>query len=116
MKRARNKKPGKVVGIRPTGIQILIENLTAQEMSGGSVIVGDDSDVGTPQAYILAIGPGMNPDDNKLGFKVGDRVIVVGKYTPVPKPAGQKRELGIIDYTNIKAVIEEEDESTIATK
>ncbi|NIQ16115.1 MAG: hypothetical protein GTO02_17500, partial [Candidatus Dadabacteria bacterium] len=99
-----SKKVGKIVGVKPTGIQILIEHLTAQEASGSSIVVGENADIGAPQAYVLAIGPGLEEERDKLGFKVGDRVVVQGKYIPLPKPEGQKRELGVIDHVNIKAV------------
>jgi co-chaperonin GroES (HSP10) len=108
MKMKKNKAVSKITHITPSGIQVLIEHLTPQEIVSNKIIVSEKSDVGTPQAYVLAIGPGLEGEKEKLGFKVGDRVIVQGKYIPLPKLEGQTRELGIITYTDIKAVLHED--------
>lgn len=108
MKIRNEKKTGKIIRVSPSGIQVLIEHLTTQETIGSKIIVGETADVGTPQAYVLEIGAGLVDQRDKLGFKEGDRVLVQGKYIPVPKPDGQIRELGIINYTDIKAVLHED--------
>jgi len=103
----KKKSPGEVIQVRPTGIQVLIEHLTSQELVSGGIILMEKTDIGTPQAYVLAIGSGLEDQKDKLGFKVGDRVLVQGKYIPVPKPTGQIRELGIVSFNDIKAVLDE---------
>jgi hypothetical protein len=94
----------KIVGVRPTGSQILVELLTAQEALGTSMIVGDQSEVGSPQAYILSFGPGLKED---VGLKVGDRVLLQGSYVPVPKFDESPRRRGLLEVHNVKAVLEE---------
>jgi co-chaperonin GroES (HSP10) len=91
---------------RPTGNNVLIERLTKQELTGGSTIyVGEGNEnTGIPQAYVLDIGPLVSKE---CGFKVGDRVIMAGNYTPVPKFDGNLRELGIVLPDMIKAVLAE---------
>ena len=82
-----------------------MEHLSPQEVAGGIIQLSETTNVGTPQAYVLAIGPGL--DQSKLGFEVGDRVIVQGSFVPMPKLEGQTRSLGVVEIHNIKAVLEE---------
>lgn len=95
----------KIVGIRPTGSQILIELLTAQEILGTGMIVGEAADVGSPQAYILSFGPSLKSED--AGLKVGDRVLLQGSYVPVPKFDDNARRRGLVEVHGVKAVLEE---------
>lgn len=95
----------KIVGVKPTGSQILIELLTAQEALGTNMIVGDQADVGSPQAYVLDFGPGLKEVD--LSFKKGDRVLLQGSYVPVPKFDASNRRRGLVELHGIKAVLEE---------
>jgi co-chaperonin GroES (HSP10) len=104
-KACKSKTPGKVLGVRPAFSSILVEHLSPQEVMGGVLQLSETADVGTPQAYVLAIGPGL--DQTKLGFEVGDRVIVQGNFVPMPKPEGQTRPLGVVEVHNIKAILEE---------
>lgn len=104
-KQCKNKTPSRIVGVRPAFSSILVEHLSPQEVMGSVLTLSDNSDVGTPQAYVLAIGPGL--DQSKLGFVVGDRVIVQGNFVPMPRPEGQTRPLGVVEIHNIKAVLEE---------
>lgn len=99
--------PGKILNVRAASSQILVEILTPKEASGSFLSLGEDVDMGAPQAYILDIGPALLETAN-LGFKIGDRVVLQGKYVPMPKPEGQKRVLGIIEIASIKAVLDEE--------
>ena len=65
-------------------------------------------DIGMQQSYILAIGPAL--DATKLGFKVGDRVLLQGSYNPVPKLQGDEengREKGLIEAHAIRGVLQE---------
>lgn len=95
----------KVVGVRPTGSQILIELLTAQEVFGTNFIVGDQSEVGSPQAYVVSFGPGLKGVD--VGINAGDRVLLQGSYVPVPKFDDSPRKRGLVELHGIKAVLEE---------
>ena len=100
------KMPGRVLSARPVMSSILVEHISAQDIKGGIIELKEDTDLGeTPQAYIVAIGPSL--DTSKLGFGVGDRVIVQGNFVPVPKIEGVPRRLGIVEVHNIKAVLEE---------
>lgn len=95
----------KVVEIRPMGSQILVELLTSQEVLGTNMIVNDQADVGSPQAYVLEIGPSLPKDWN---LNVGDRILLQGSYVPVPKLESDKRRKGIIEVHSIKAILIEE--------
>ena len=96
----------KIVGVKPTGSQIMIELLTAQEVLGTTMLVNDDqADVGSPQAYVVAFGPGVKVDD--ISFKVGDRVLLQGSYVPIPKFDSNPRRKGLVEMHGIKAVLEE---------
>lgn len=95
----------KIVGVKPTGSQVLIELLTAQEALGTNMIVGDQAEVGSPQAYVLAFGPGLSEVDTAV--KVGDRVLLQGSYVPVPKFDQSPRRRGLVELHGIKAILEE---------
>jgi co-chaperonin GroES (HSP10) len=99
-----------ITGVKPCGATVLVEHLTDNEMLGTHLDLPKKSkSVEVQQSYILAIGPAL--DQSKLGFKVGDRVMVVGSYNPVPKLLGENeeiREKGIVEVYNIRAVLEEQ--------
>lgn len=99
-------KVGTITGVKATGSLILVEMLTADEVTGTHLLISKKTDYGTPQGYILDIGPAV--DSEKLGFKVGDRVLVQGNYVPVPEMPNHTRKMGIVDIYNIKAVLNEE--------
>ena len=96
----------KVTGIEPCGSQILIEVLTAKELIGTTIEIGDTKADGPPQAYIRKLGPLANLQE--WGFAVGDRIIVSGKYTPVPECENSSRALGLVEPHMIKAVLTEQ--------
>jgi hypothetical protein len=98
----------KVVGVKPTGSQILIELLTAQEVFGTSMILGDQSEVGSPQAYIVDFAPALKGID--IGLQIGDRVLLQGSYVPIPKYDEHPRKRGLVEMHGIKAILLEEDE------
>lgn len=106
MSQELNRSVGVVTGIKATGSLILVEMLTADEVTPTQLLISKKTDYGTPQGYILDIGPAV--DSGKLGFQVGDRVLVQGNYVPVPEIPGQSRKMGIVDIYNIKAVLQEE--------
>ena len=97
-----------VVGCMPVGSQVLVEHLTDQEMLNTKLeLVSPERKKGDiQQSYVLSAGPGFKPDD--WGFGVGDRVMVVGTYNPVPVRSANDRELGIVEPHNIRGVLVEE--------
>lgn len=100
----KNAKP--VVDVKPANSSVLIERLNPQEALGTKLTLGDKSDYGAPQAYILAFGPNL-PKECEL--KVGDRVILQGSYVPMPNYDGHYRERGVVEIHNIKAILVEEE-------
>jgi len=95
----------KVVSVKPVGSQILYEELTRKEMLGTKLVLSGEGKKETPQGYIIAVGPAVGKD---WGFAVGDRVIVVGQYVPVPEMDGRNgRKLGLCEPHAIKAVLVE---------
>jgi len=100
----------KVIGCRPVGSQVLVEHLTDNEMLGTTLHLpdGTNQSAEVQQSYVLAVGPGF--EKGNWGFGVGDRVMVVGSYNPVPKFDESTREKGIIEPHNVRAVLEEASE------
>lgn len=95
----------KVKDVHPFGSTILIENLSAKEQMGTDLLIDESANIGqTPQAYILALGPKLDPG---CGLKVGDRIVVQGSFVPMPNVSGNGRVRGTIELHNVKAVIEE---------
>lgn len=96
----------KIVGIKPILSQVLVEHLKAQEVAGvNNLILDDKSDYGFHQAIVLAVGPGVKPDD--VGFKVGDRVMLQGSFVPMPN-YDNGREKSIVEIHSIKGVVVQE--------
>jgi co-chaperonin GroES (HSP10) len=96
-----------VIDVEPVGFQVLFEELTAQELQSSKIYVAGKRSDGPPQGYILKVGPKV--DVEEWGFKVGDRVVLVGNYTPVPGDDGRERALGMVEPHQIKAVLVEND-------
>ncbi len=96
----------KIKGVKPVNNQVLIEMLTKNEVLNTNLYVGDGGvdAVGAPQAYILAIGPGVNKD---LNLKVGDRVLLQGMFVPVPKFDDSPRLKGLVLPDMIKGILVE---------
>ncbi len=91
-------------GARPVGSQILVELLTPQEIIGTSLHINEDAEVGgAPQGYVLKVGPMV---DEKYGLAEGSRVILSGKFTPLPE-IDSKRPWALVEPHTIKAVLEE---------
>jgi len=95
----------KIVGIKATGNQVVVERLNKNETMNTGLYVGESTYDGPPQAYVLDIGPLVSPD---CGFKIGDRVLLSGAYTPAPKFDDSTRERGCLLPDMIKAVLIEE--------
>jgi hypothetical protein len=100
------KKAPKIKEVKPTASQILVELLTAQEALGTDLHVGEASDVGAPQAYILDFGPTLKAEE--YGIKKGDRVLLQGSFVPAPKYGDHTRRRGLLEVHNVKAVLVEE--------
>ena len=94
-----------IKNIVPCGRGVLVEMLTGQEALGTSLVVQDGVQLGAPQGYVLALGPHV--EEREFGIKVGDRVLLQGSFVPLPEYDDSHRPKGIVDPSNIKAVIEE---------
>lgn len=91
--------------VTPSGNYVLFERLNTQELTNTKIYLGEGSDnSGLPQGYVLALGPLVS---EKCGFKVGDRVVISGQYTPIPKYDDNPRERGVLLPDMIKAVLVE---------
>ncbi len=95
----------KIKGVRPFGGTILVEMLTKQEALGTKFHVSEGVEAGAPQAYIVAFGTKFNVEDS--GLAIGDRVMLQGRYVPVPKYDNSHRQRGIVELHEVKAVLEE---------
>lgn len=93
-----------VKGVKPVGAQILVEFLSAQEALGTKLHVSEETKVGAPQGYVLALGPQI---DEKWGISVGDRVICSGNFTPCPEVKND-RMLGLVEPHVVKGVLIED--------
>lgn len=90
----------------PVLSQILIEILTDQEKAGTQIYVGEvtGDPENPPQAYVLKLGPRVSPD---FGIKVGDRVLLNGMGSFVPRYDNNKRKRLLVEPQVIKAVLVE---------
>jgi co-chaperonin GroES (HSP10) len=87
----------------PTGNQILLELLTAQEILGTKIIVNDSKTYKEFQAIVLAEGPLAKCD--QYGFKIGDRVILSGTGVPVPNFNNTGRDRVLMEPNCVKAIL-----------
>jgi len=95
---------GRIIECKPVGFNVLVEMLTPNELLNTKLtLTGSDAKGIAPQAYILAIGPGVPID--QYGFKVGDRVLLQGTYVPVPELDEADRKCGLVEPHNIKATL-----------
>lgn len=94
----------KVTGVKPFGSSILIKRLTAAEIMGTNLYVGN-AQASIPQFRVVDFGPSIKPED--AGLKIGDRLICVGSSTLVPS-LDNENEYSIIEIHNVKAVLSEE--------
>jgi hypothetical protein len=94
--------------VKPVGTQILIELLTPNELLNTSLHLGSDdgkavSIDGAPQAYVLKVGPKVDP---AWGISEGDRVVVSGSHTPLPEAASKNgRMVGCVEPHAVKAIL-----------
>lgn len=92
-----------VSAVKPTGNQILLELLTAQEVLNTKIIVNESKAYKEFQAIILAEGPLAKGE--QYGFKVGDRVILSGNGVPVPNFDNTGRDRILMEPNCVKAVL-----------
>lgn len=85
--------------IRPTGNMVLIKAIRDAELESSPIFVQGQEKM-SRQAYVLALGPQVNPDN---GIKVGDRVLIQGSYVPGPEHFDEMYRLVLPDM--IKAVL-----------
>jgi len=97
----------KVTSCRPAGHQVLIRRLTSAEIAGTKLHLSENVNLGAPQGYIVSVGPMV--DCEKNGYKVGDRVLVTGNFTPVPS-LGDEHEYQLIEPHVIKGILDEVEE------
>ena len=96
----------KITGVAPVGSQVLVEILNKDEVLGTKLHLVDNQDVmDTPQAYILAMGPRVKPEE--WGFDVGNRIMLSGGFVEAPKFNDSERQIGTIEPNSVKAVLEE---------
>ncbi len=93
-----------IKNVRPVGTQILVELLTPNEIMGTNLALAGGGGVsGAPQAYVLDIGPKVDPG---WGIVIGDRVVLSGQFTPLPEAAAKNgRALGVVEPQMIKAIL-----------
>ncbi len=95
-----------IKAVKAAGGRLLVEMLTTQEILGTILTVKNHAGHGqAPQGYIIDVGPTV---PTEYAFEVGQRVILQGKYIPIPSVPGFTRELGIVEASDIKAIIVEE--------
>ena len=97
----------KIVGVKPAGTQVLVERLTNQEQMGVKTIqiLDGAKPEGAPQGYVLDFGSKVEG----WGYKIGDRVVLTGNYTPIPEvPGANGRDLILVEPHQIKAILLEE--------
>jgi hypothetical protein len=96
----------KIKAVHPFGSSVLVEMLKPDEVLNTKLYVGAKADSGSaPQGYVLELGPNLKSEE--IGLRAGNRVILQGTFIPVINFDGNKRERGIVELHNIKAVIEE---------
>lgn len=99
----------KLVGIRPVGSQILVELLTYSEQHPTNGILHANGKFAKDEArhgWVRKIGPTVKESD--WSFREGDRVLISGSGTPVPKFEGcNDREWVLLEPYTLKAVLEE---------
>jgi len=103
---------GHITEVKPAGFNVLVEMLTPQELMNTKFELVEATTAGQPpQAYILAIGPGVKTEE--YGIKVGDRVLLQGSYVPVPDYGDSPRKRGLVQPHDIKAVLAESNLVTV---
>lgn len=97
----------KIVAINPVGSQVLVELLKYEEQHPSTLATtgkfGKDE---ARHGWVRKIGPSVKSED--WCFKVGDRVLINGNGTPVPKFQGNNdREWVLLEPYTLKATLED---------
>ena len=101
----------KVAGVTPVGSQVLVELLTYDEQhpQTSALVTNVNKKFTKDEArhgWVRKIGPSVKEAD--WCFKVGDRVLISGNGTPVPKfQEGNDHEWVLLEPYTIKAILEE---------
>lgn len=101
----------KISSVTPLGSQVLVELLTYDEQhpQEGSLITNTNKKFVKDEArhgWVRKIGPSVKTCD--WSFKVGDRVLINGSGTPVPKFEGSNdHEWVLLEPYTLKAVLQE---------
>lgn len=95
----------KIVNVKPCGSQVLVELMTYEEVHPSTLLTsgkfGKDE---ARHGWVRRLGPSVKTAD--WGFKEGDRVLISGTGTPVPKFSGD-REWVLLEPYALKSVLEE---------
>lgn len=97
--------------ICPVGMGILVSILDTQTVMGTSLHLSHTvKQTGeSPQGRILALGPKLAQSASEYGLEVGQRVVLTGTFTPMPKCSEyENEELAIVDWTAIKSILVEQ--------
>lgn len=95
-----------IVGVKPTGSQVLVEMLTVQEMANTNITISENTDLKVArQGYVRAVGPKFKSDD--WGYDVGDRVLISGNGVMAPSYDKCHRDRFFMEPTAIKSVLSE---------
>lgn len=98
-----------IIGVKPTGSQVLVEMLTEQEMLGTTMtLVGSKQQTKKNEAYqgfVRAVGPSVQLDN--WGFKIGDRVLISGSAVPCPNWDKGERDRVLLEPSAIRGVVEQ---------
>jgi chaperonin GroES len=68
--------------LKPLGDRIIIEAITAEEVTKGGIVLPDSAKEKPQEGKVVAVGPGKQMDNGKVApmeVKIGDRV-VYSKY------------------------------------
>lgn len=102
----KNAEP-KCLVPKAIGTHIVVEILSPDEAYNSIIYVPDNAKLPAMHGYILDIGPALKGED--WGIKIGDRVIVWGEFTPIPrhKDDPNKRKMGAFQPHSLKVVFPE---------
>jgi len=93
-----------ISGLAPTGSQILVEILTANELMNTTLALSEKTDLKVPlQGYVKAVGPSFKAES--WGYKIGDRVLISGSGVMAPKIDESPRDRFLMEPTAVKSVL-----------
>jgi co-chaperonin GroES (HSP10) len=96
----------RILSVNPCGSQVLVELLTYNEQNPSTVLTsGKFNKDEARHGWVRKLGPSVKTAD--WNFKAGDRVLINGTGTPVPKFGDSDREWVLLEPYTLKAVLEE---------